>query len=75
VPCTFSQRWLNNHVAADSSRDMTASPFAAAPAAGAQDFNKLFKAERDNLEFSEGLYSWVGEGVEDRVLRRYGKLS
>jgi hypothetical protein len=40
-----------------------------------QDFNKLFKAERDNLEFSEGLYSWVGENVEERVLRRYGKLS
>jgi hypothetical protein len=55
---------------------MTASPFAAQQAApgAAQDFNKLFKAEKDNLEFSEGLYSWVGEGVEDRVLRRYGKI-
>lgn len=39
------------------------------------DYTKLFKAERDNLEFSEGLYVWAGEKVEDRVLRRYGKLS
>ncbi|KAJ6539232.1 transmembrane protein [Mycena capillaripes] len=67
---------LGGDNSADSSRDMTASPFgapAAAPGA-AQDFNKLFKAERDNLEFSEGLYSWVGADVEDRVLRRYGKI-
>lgn len=62
--------------AADSSRDMTASPFAAAGAAPGQpqDFAKLFKAEQDNLAFSEGLYSWVGKDVEDRVLRKYGKL-
>ena len=52
---------------------MTASAFAAAPA-GAQDYSKLFKAEKDNLEFSEGSYSWVGEGVEDRVLKRYDKI-
>ncbi|KAG6855091.1 hypothetical protein C0991_006020 [Blastosporella zonata] len=68
---------LGNDNSADSSRDMTASPFAAAGAAqpGApQDFNKLFKAEQDNLEFSQGLYSWVGADVEDRVLRKYGKL-
>jgi len=37
-------------------------------------FNKLFKAERDNLEFSEGLYAWVGADVEDRILRKYGKI-
>lgn len=54
---------------------MTASPFAAAAApAGPQDFKKLFKTEKDNLEFAEGLYSWVGNDVEDRVLRKYGKL-
>jgi hypothetical protein len=54
---------------------MTASPFAAPQAPGqAQDYNKLFKAEKDNLQFSEGVYSWVGEGVEDRVLGRYGKI-
>lgn len=56
---------------------MTASPFAgagAAPPGQAQDFNKLFKAEREHLELAEGLYSWIGKDVEDRVLRRYGKL-
>ena len=66
------------HTAADSSRDMTASPFAAvtAPQPGQpQDYNKLFKAERDNLEFSEGLYSWVGKDVDNRVLQKYGKIA
>lgn len=43
--------------------------------AGPQDFSKLFKAERDNLEFSEGLHNWVGKDVENRVLRKYGKLA
>jgi hypothetical protein len=55
---------------------MVMSPFAGATAgaAGPQDFNKLFKAEKDNLAFAEGLYSWIGEDVEDRVLRKHGKL-
>ena len=63
-------------LAADSSRDMTASPFAVAASAptGPQDYNKLFKAEIDNLEFAQGSYNWVGNGVEDRVLKRYDKL-
>lgn len=44
------------------------------PAAGqVQDFNKLYKAERDNLEFSEGLYSWVANDVEARILKKYGR--
>ncbi|KAF8211228.1 transmembrane protein [Mycena galopus ATCC 62051] len=66
----------STYIAADSSRDMTASPFGAPQAAPgqAQDYSKLFKAEKDNLEFAEGVYCWVGEGVEDRVLRRYGKI-
>ena len=54
-----------------------ASPFAAVGTAQpgqAQDFGKLFKAERDNLEFAEGVYSWIGDSVEDRVLRKHGKL-
>jgi ER membrane protein complex subunit 3 len=52
------------------------SPFAGAgqPAAGPQDFNKLFKAERDNLAFSDGLYNWLGNDVENRILRKYGKI-
>lgn len=56
---------------------MTASPFAAAGTTApgqAQDFVKLFKAERDNLEFAEGVYSWLGNDVEDRVLAKYGKI-
>jgi len=68
---------LGDDNSADSSRDMTASPFAnaAAAPAGPQDFNKLFKAEKDNLEFAESLYRWVGKNVEDRVLQKYGKLA
>lgn len=53
-----------------------ATPFAAAAAAQPgqpQDYNKLFKAERDNLEFSEGLYSWVAQDVETRILKKYGR--
>jgi ER membrane protein complex subunit 3 len=58
---------------------MMMSPFGAGPMGGAsqgqpQDFNKLFKAEKDNLQFSEGVYSWLGNDVEERVLKRYGKL-
>lgn len=40
----------------------------------APDFKKLYKAEVENLAISDGLYHWVGDGVEDRVLRRWGKL-
>lgn len=39
-----------------------------------QDFNKLFKAERDNLELAEGQYRWAGSDVEVRILQKYGKL-
>jgi len=69
---------LGDGNSADSSRDMTASPFAGGTSnAGTpiQDYNKLFKAEKDNLEFSEGLHNWVGNDVENRVLRKYGKLA
>jgi hypothetical protein len=66
---------LGGDNSADSSRDMTASPFVVAAPGQAQDYNKLFKAERDNLEFSEGVYSWLGKDVENRVLGKYGKLS
>ncbi len=54
-----------------------ASPFAGAtaPAAGPQDFNKLFKAEKDNLAFAEGSYHWVCADIEDRILQKYGQLS
>ena len=52
-------------------------PFAAAAAAPqmgqAQDYNKLFKAEIDNLEFSKGLHSWVADDAETRILKKYGR--
>ncbi|KAK7470769.1 hypothetical protein VKT23_002187 [Stygiomarasmius scandens] len=69
---------LGGDNSADSSQAMMASPFAAAGATQPgqpQDFNKLFKAEKEHLAFAEGLYSWVGEDVEDRVLQRYGELN
>lgn len=72
---------LKPFIAADSSRDLQASPFGAmagggAPAAGpgAPDYNKLFTAEKENLEFAEGQYDWVCNGVEQRVLEQWGKL-
>lgn len=46
----------------------------AATPAVPQDYNKLFKQEKENLEFDEGFYKWIGEDVEDRVLRKYSKL-
>jgi hypothetical protein len=59
--------------AADSSRDMAQSQFAM-PTGQPQDYNKLFLAEKDNLELAEGLYTWVGADVERRVLEKYRKL-
>lgn len=38
-----------------------------------QDMTKTFKAEVENLALAEGLYKWSCEGVEDRVLARWGK--
>ncbi|KAI9447837.1 integral membrane protein DUF106-domain-containing protein [Lactarius indigo] len=60
----------------DAAQNLAASPFAVAtPQAGQpQDFNKLLKAERDNLEFSEGLHKWIGDDVEIRILKKYGRL-
>jgi hypothetical protein len=40
---------------------------------GAPDVEKLFKAEVENLALAEGMYRWAGEGVEDRVLKFWGK--
>ena len=64
-------------LAADSAQDMSgAPPFVGMPGAqaGPQDYVKLFAAEKDNLEFAEGQYSWVGDSVERRVLEQWGKL-
>ncbi|KIO12848.1 hypothetical protein M404DRAFT_993821 [Pisolithus tinctorius Marx 270] len=73
----FYRLFLGGDNSADSSRDMTMSPFASAGTtqlSQPQDFAKLFKAERDNLELSEGQYTWVGEDLDLKVLRKYGKL-
>lgn len=42
---------------------------------GAPDPEKLFKSEVENLALAEGGYRWVGEGVEDRVLKMWGKIT
>jgi hypothetical protein len=68
---------LGGNNSAESTRDTTISPFAAmgtAQAGQPQDYAKLFKAERDNLEFAEGLYTWTGEDMETKILGKYGKL-
>lgn len=73
----FYRLFLGGDNSADSSRDLTMSPFASAGTtqlSQPQDFAKLFKAERDNLELSEGQYTWVGEDLDLKVLRKYGKL-
>ena len=41
---------------------------------GAPDMEKLFKSEVENLALAEGMYRWVAEGIEDRVLRQWGKI-
>ena len=55
-----------------------AGPFAGAMQQGQpgqpMDYHKIFSAERDNLRFAEGLYNWLGDDVETRVLRKYGRL-
>ncbi|GAA6018682.1 hypothetical protein JCM10207_009010 [Rhodosporidiobolus poonsookiae] len=40
------------------------------PGQPAQDFSKMFRAEKENLEIVE--YVWVCEGVEERLLKKYG---
>jgi len=40
------------------------------PGAPGQDFAKLFRGERENLDIVE--YSWVCEGVEERLLDKFG---
>lgn len=58
-----------------SMQNMSLSAASAMPASGpgAPDYAKLYRAEAENLALAEGVYKWVGEGVEDRVLARYGR--
>lgn len=66
----------NLSAAADSSRDLANSPFGGGggPAPLGQDMNKIFKAEKDNLQLAEGLYAWNCDDIETRILEKYGKL-
>lgn len=45
----------------------------AAQGPGAPEMSKVFKSEVENLALCDGLYRWVGSGVENRVLAKYGK--
>lgn len=65
--------------AANQQQDPASSPFAnvgaGQPAMGQpQDYNKLFTAESENLQLAQGVYQWVGDGIDERILRKYGKL-
>jgi hypothetical protein len=70
---------LGQENAADGTRDQSAAAMlsgagAAGPMGpGQPDMAKVFKSEVENLELSLGLYRWVGDGIEDRVLERWGK--
>jgi len=39
----------------------------------APDMEKFFKQEVENLALAEGMYRWVGDGIEGRILKRYGR--
>lgn len=68
---------LGGENAADGSRDMNSMAMLSGAAAGPMgpgkpDMSKLHKAEAENLALASDMYQWVGQGVEDRVLRLYG---
>jgi ER membrane protein complex subunit 3 len=74
----FSPLHIDTGTAASDKRDLATSPFASvggAPAGQPQDYNKLFAAEAESLQLAEGVYKWVGDGIEERILRKYGKTS
>jgi len=69
---------LGGENAADGTKDMQSMnmpmPGAGMPGQPAQDFTKLFNAERENLELvSPENHRWVGDDVEERLLARYAK--
>ena len=78
VPHILERRTkLTGSVAAADSA-MAMSPFADAGAMApgqVQDFPKLYKAEVEHLAFASGQYKWIGDDIEDKILRKYGKLS
>ena len=67
---------LGQDAAATDMRDLSAAsmmPASLPTGPGAPEPPKLFKAEVENLALAEGSYKWACEGVEERVLRRWGK--
>lgn len=40
---------------------------------GQPDMSKLYKAEVDNLALADGMYKYAGDGVEERILKLFGK--
>ncbi|WVQ81262.1 hypothetical protein IAT38_003385 [Cryptococcus sp. DSM 104549] len=72
---------LGSDNAAVDTRDLTSLSALSGAGAGAMptpggppDMTKFFKAEVENLALAEGLYKWVGEGIEERVLASWGKI-
>jgi len=69
---------LGGENSADPTQDLASSPFGAAgptmQLAPGQDMHKMFLQEKDSLELAEATYSWAGDGIEERILQKYGKL-
>jgi len=68
---------LGSDNAADGTKDLASNPFANASTpqqlAPGQDIFKLYQQERDSLELAGAHYRWAAEGVEDRILARFGR--
>ncbi|KAK9729675.1 hypothetical protein K7432_000082 [Basidiobolus ranarum] len=65
---------LGEDNAADGMKDMQAmGGMNMTPTGQPQDFNKLYLAEKENLELIQ--HDWNLEDVEDRVLKKYGRPS
>ncbi|RXK37869.1 hypothetical protein M231_04867 [Tremella mesenterica] len=66
---------LGSDNAAVDTRDMSGNMMPSLPSGpGAPDPSRLFRAEVENLALAEGSYRWACEGVENRVLARFGKV-
>lgn len=63
------------HVPAAAESQTMSTPFAGAASAPqqAQDYNKLFKSEKDSLALAEGNYAWVAQDIEDKIIKKYGR--
>lgn len=62
-------------LAADGMKDMQAMSsmgMAQQQPGQVQDFPKLFEAERENLQMTP--HTWIGQGVEERLLKKHGYL-